>query len=58
MFLALKNSDIIFFITILVIIAICVGIYFIIPVLNKKKYKQAREELETREKAYHENRSK
>ncbi len=50
--LALKSVDIVFFISILVIIGICVALYFLIPVLNQKKYRQQREALKKREAVF------
>ena len=50
--LALKSVDIVFFISILVIIGICVALYFLIPVLNQKKYRQQREALKKREEVF------
>ncbi len=50
--LALKSVDIVFFISILVIIGICVALYFLIPVLNQKKYRQQREALKKREEGF------
>ena len=50
--LALKSVDIGFFISILVIIGICVALYFLIPVLNQKKYRQQREALKKREEVF------
>ena len=52
----IKSVDIIFFVILLAIILLCVGIYFLIPVLNKKRYAQARADLERRENAYYANR--
>ncbi|MCR5786859.1 MAG: hypothetical protein K6G28_04090 [Acholeplasmatales bacterium] len=53
----LKSIDIIFFAIILVIIVASIGIYFLIPVLNKKKYEQARAQLSERERIYFENKT-
>ena len=50
--LALKSVDIVFFISILVIIGICVALYFLIPVLNQRKYRQQREALKKREEVF------
>lgn len=49
----LKSADIIFFIALVIIVLLCIGFYFLIPVLNKKNYKQARQDLETRRTAYY-----
>ena len=35
--------------------AICVGVYFLIPVLNKKQYREQRENLKKREAAFQSN---
>ena len=44
--------DIVFFVILGVIIAICIGIYFLIPVINKKHYEEQRENLKKREVAF------
>ncbi len=44
--------DTIFFLSILAIILIIVGIYFLIPVFNKKQYAEQRENLRKREKSF------
>ena len=49
---ALGKADLILLIIILVIIAGGVGIYFLIPVINRKQYKQMRDNLEKREAAF------
>lgn len=51
--MSLKTTDIIFFVVLLVIVLLCIGFYFLIPVLNKKNYEQARKDLETRRIAYY-----
>lgn len=51
----LKAVDIAFFIICAVIIALGVGIYFLIPVLNKKQYQEQRENLRKREEAFKSN---
>lgn len=48
----IKAVDIAFLISVLVIIGICVALYFLIPVLNQKKYKQQREALKKREQVF------
>lgn len=45
----MKDADIIFFSILAAIVVASVLIYFLIPVFNKKKYKQAREALAARE---------
>ena len=44
--------DIIFFVIIGIVIAICVAIYFLIPVINKKQYQEMRDNLNKREVAF------
>lgn len=48
----LKDVDIAFFIVCAAIIVLIVGIYFLIPVFNKKLYKEQRENLKKREAAF------
>ncbi len=52
---SLKQVDIIFFIVLGAIIALCVIVYFLIPVFNKKQYKEQRENLKKREVAFKSN---
>ena len=52
---ALNPVDIGFFVACGVIIAICVAIYFLIPVFNKKQYQEQRENLKKREEAFRAN---
>ncbi len=49
---SLGPVDIIFFVVIAVLIALAVGIYFLIPVLNKKQYQEQRDNLRKREEAF------
>lgn len=51
----LNQTDIIFFIVLAVIVVLCVGVYFLIPVFNKKQYKELRDNLEKREVAFKSN---
>lgn len=55
-FLALNRlkfyPDILFLIIVLVIIALVVGMYFLIPLLNRKKYQEQREALKKREEEF------
>lgn len=44
--------DILFLIIVLVIIGVCVALYFIMPILNHKKYEQQRAELKKREEIF------
>ena len=48
----LGRVDIIFFLSILAIILLVVGFYFLIPLLNKKQYAEQRENLRKREKSF------
>ncbi len=50
--------DIVFFVICAVIIAAIVGVYFLIPVLNKKQYQEQRENLKKREEAFKVNQKK
>ena len=52
---SLGKVDIVFFVAILVIILICVGIYFLIPIINRKQYQQMRENLAKREASFKSN---
>lgn len=52
---SLKQVDIIFIIALGAIIALCVIIYFLIPVFNKKQYREQRENLKKREVAFKSN---
>lgn len=49
---ALKSTDIIFFICCIAAVGIAIGIYFLIPVINKKQYQEQRENLRKRENAF------
>ncbi len=44
--------DWLFLIIVCVIIAVCVGLYFIVPILNHKKYEQQRGDLKKREETF------
>ncbi len=52
---SLGKVDIIFFVSIAVIILLCVGFYFLIPVFNRKQYQEMRENLAKREAAFKSN---
>ena len=54
---SLKTTDIVFFIVLAVIVAVCVAFYFLIPVFNKKQYQEQRENLKKREKTFKANAS-
>lgn len=54
---SLKGGDIFFFVLCIVIVVAIVGIYFLIPVIKKDQLEEARHALETREKAFKENRN-
>ena len=51
----LNKTDIIFFVVIAAIIVLCIGVYFLIPVINQKQYKEMRENLKKREVAFKSN---
>ncbi len=48
----ISSVDVWFFTIILVIIAVCVAIYFLAPLINQKKYRQQREALKKREEIF------
>ena len=48
----LQAVDIIFFVVIVALVALCVGIYFLIPLINKKQYQEMRDNLNKREVAF------
>ncbi len=52
---SLNTTDIIFFIVLGVIIVLCIVVYFLIPLINKKQYKEMRENLKKREAAFKSN---
>lgn len=52
---AWNNVDTYLFITIVVVAAVAIGLYFLIPVLNKKKYEQQQAELKKREEIFKQN---
>ena len=49
---SLSSTDIWFFVLCGVVIALIVGVYFLIPVLNKKQYQEQRDNLRKREAAF------
>lgn len=51
----MKSCDLTFLIIFIVLIALVIFIYFSNPIINHKKFKKDREELEAREKLYREN---
>ncbi len=51
----LKPVDIVFFIICVAIVAIGIGVYFLIPVFNKKQYQEQRDNLRKREEAFKSN---
>ena len=51
----LKDVDIAFFIICAAIVALIVAVYFLIPVFNKKFYREQRENLHKREAAFKSN---
>lgn len=54
----LSTTDIIFFVSLAVIIGLCVLIYFLIPVFNRKQYQEQIDNLHAREKAFNAGRAK
>ena len=54
----LSQTDIIFFASIGAIIVLCVIIYFLIPVFNRKQYKEQIDNLHAREEAFNAGRTK
>jgi NADH:ubiquinone oxidoreductase subunit 3 (subunit A) len=52
---SLNKVDRVFLIIIIVAILVGVGIYFLIPILNRKQYQQMRENLAKREAAFKSN---
>ena len=53
----LPGTDIALFIVLALIIGLAVAIYFLIPVFNKKQYREQRENLHKREAAFHANKA-
>lgn len=53
----LPSVDIWFFIACALIVVVIIAIYYLIPVFNKKKYKEQRENLAKREAAFKANRA-
>lgn len=51
----LKPTDIIFFVVLAVIVALCIVFYLLIPVINKKQYREMRDNLHKREVAFRSN---
>lgn len=51
----ISGVDTVFFIVCAVLIALIIGIYFLIPVFNKKLYRDQRENLHKREAAFKSN---
>lgn len=52
---SLGTTDIIFFCVLGGLVALCIAVYFLIPVLNRKQYKERRENLKKREVAFQSN---
>ncbi len=52
---SLGTTDTIFFIALAAIVALCVVVYFLIPVINRKQYREQRENLKKREVAFKSN---
>lgn len=51
----LNSTDIVFFIVLAAIVVVCIAVYFLIPVFNKKQYKEQRDNLKKREVAFKSN---
>ncbi len=51
----LTATDKVFFIVLAAIIAVAIAIYFLIPLFNKKQYKEQRDNLKKREVAFKSN---
>jgi len=51
----MTGVDLTFLILFLILVAVIVLVYFMNPILNRKKYKKDREELAERERIYNEN---
>ncbi len=51
----LRPVDTIFFIVCAVLVLVAVGIYYLIPIINKKQYQEQRENLKKREEAFKSN---
>lgn len=51
----LSTADVVFFSVCAGIVVLCVAIYFLIPAFNRKEYREARENLEKREKSFRAN---
>lgn len=47
-----KTVDIVFFVLIGVAILICVGIYFLMPIIKRREYREQREALAKREETF------
>ena len=51
----LNSTDVIFFIVIAAIVVLAIGFYFLLPVINRKQYKEQRSNLKRREAAFQSN---
>ena len=51
----LSQTDIIFFVVLAAIVVLCIVVYFLIPIINKKQYKELRDNLQKREAAFKSN---
>lgn len=51
----LKPVDVVFIIVCVALVAIAVGVYFLIPLINKKQYQEQRDNLRKREEAFKSN---
>ena len=52
---SLRTPDVVFFILIGVVVAICIAIYFLIPIIKRKEYAERRENLKKREEVFRAN---
>ncbi len=51
----LNSTDIVFFIVLAVLVALCIVFYFLVPILNKAQYQEMRDNLKKREDAFKSN---
>lgn len=52
---SLNSTDVIFFVVIAAIVVLCIAVYFLIPVINRKQFREQRENLKKREVAFKSN---
>ena len=51
----LGSTDIVFFVVLAVLVVLCITVYFLIPLINKKQYMEMRDNLKKREAAFKSN---